>query len=365
MAKRIYARARSRRIKAPRNAMGAMMAGLIGATAKAMVKATRTTVAASAKKPAKVVVRPARAPASAPAVRARPSGSGRFISGSHDCNFGARTYRLYVPSVAVSPVASVPLVVMLHGCGQTPEDFAKGTRMNTLAQDLGVMVLYPAQSRDAHPNRCWNWFREGDQQRGGGELALLADMVRTIIASHPVDPARVYVAGLSAGASAALLLAHAYPDLFAAVGCHSGLPTGAARDKGSALIAMKQGNPGTRLDRPVPTIIFHGSDDHVVTARNGRLVALRALETFPRLEVTEQARQVAKGRAYVRTLHRIGRGRAYVEHWLIKGSGHAWSGGSRSGRFVDPTGPDASREMLRFFLRHKTTLRTRRAIRTE
>ncbi|CAM3061949.1 PHB depolymerase family esterase [Paracoccus nototheniae] len=348
--------------------MGGLMAAMIGSTAKAMTRAattaTKAAVRSAAKKPKVTAKKPKAAPKPASSVRVAPvrvaavPKTARFTSGSYGCEAGTRSYKLYVPSTATGPL---PLVVMLHGCGQTPDDFAKGTRMNALAEERGVIVLYPAQSRDAHPNRCWNWFREGDQGRGAGEPAILSGMVRQILTQQPIDPARVYVAGLSAGGSAAMALAHAYPDLFAAVGCHSGLPMGAARDHGSALMAMKQGNSGIRLNHPLPTIIFHGGDDRVVAPRNGRLVALRALEPFARLEVTEQARQIADGRAYVRTSHRVGRGRSYVEHWLIKGSGHAWSGGSRTGRFVDPAGPDASQEMLRFFLRHKTTLRTRRA----
>ena len=250
---------------------------------------------------------------------------------------------------------------MLHGCGQTPEDFAKGTGMNALAEQLGVIVVYPAQPREAHPNRCWNWFRPEDQARDGGEPALLASLTRDVLARHGADPARVYVAGLSAGGATAMLLAHAYPDLFAAVGCHSGLPPGAAGDKTAAIIAMKQGSPGQRLARPVPTIIFHGSDDRVVTPRNGRFLAIRAIETFPGLRAVELSRTVPGGRAYVRTSHRIGQGRSWVEHWLVKGAGHAWSGGSRAGRFVDPGGPDASAQMLRFFLRHRTSRKSRAA----
>lgn len=291
---------------------------------------------------------------------AGPPRGARFLAGRFSCEAGTRAYKLYVPAAAAGQAgAGLPLVVMLHGCGQTPDDFARGTRMNALAEARGVIVLYPAQPRDAHANRCWNWFRPADQERDGGEPAILAGMVRMILDGHPADPARVYVAGLSAGASAAMTLAHAYPELFAAVGCHSGLPRGAARDHGGALIAMQRGSPGTRLAHPMPTIVFHGSEDHVVAPRNGRLVALRALETHPRLTVVEQARQVPDGRAYVRTSHRIGRGRSWVEHWLVKGSGHAWSGGARAGRFVDPAGPDASAEMLRFFLRHRAGPRRR------
>nr|WP_162623784.1 PHB depolymerase family esterase [Paracoccus saliphilus] len=288
-----------------------------------------------------------------------PPRNASFRAGVHSCELGKRRYKIYVPAAAAA--APLPLLVMLHGCGQTADDFAKATRMNALAEEFHMLVLYPEQAREAHSNRCWNWFRRSDQGRGDGEPGLLATLTREIIAKHPVDPARVYVAGLSAGASAALVLGNAYPDLFAAVGAHSGLPVGAARDSTSALMAMGQGNPGDRPLAAIPTIIFHGSDDKVVNPRNGRFIAIRALEPFRGLRSTQTRGQVPGGRRYVKSAYRRGQGRPLVEEWLIDGSGHAWSGGSRAGRFVDPAGPDASRAMVRFFLRHKLSLRARSA----
>lgn len=315
------------------------------ATASALSVAPRTAAPPKPRKQASPRPRPAAAPRNA-----------SFRSAVHDCAFGQRRYKIYTPKMA-KEAGPLPLVVMLHGCGQTPDDFAKGTRMNALAEELGLMVVYPAQPRDANSSRCWNWFRRGDQSRGAGEPALIASLVSEVIAQHPVDPLRVYVAGLSAGGSAALILAGAYPDIFAAVGTHSGLPAGAARDKTSAMMAMKQGNPGDRRAAAMPTIIFHGSEDRVVSPRNSRFAALRALEPFPTLRATEVTRKAAEGRSYVRTTHRFGQGRPRVEYWLVKGSGHAWSGGSPAGRFVDPQGPDASREMVQFFLRHRLNAR--------
>ncbi|MDK8871020.1 PHB depolymerase family esterase [Paracoccus sp. SSJ] len=284
-----------------------------------------------------------------------------FRAGIHDCDHGSRRYKLFTPGLAAD-AKPPPLLVMLHGCGQTPDDFAKGTRMNALAGEFGFIVVYPAQPRDAHPNRCWNWFGRDDQARGSGEPALLASLTRHIVDRHGADPGRVYVAGLSAGASAALILAGAYPEIFAAVGAHSGLPAGAAQDQASALLAMQRGNPGRRLEHPMPTIIFHGSRDHVVHPRNGRLAAIRAREPYASLRATEFAGQIPNGHRYVRTVHRIGSGRPLVEHWSVAGSGHAWSGGSSAGRFTDPKGPDASREMVRFFLRHSLPARQRAAL---
>lgn len=296
----------------------------------------------------------------APAVRvSRPRSS--FSAGMHDCDQGSLRYRLFKPA-RVAGDKPPPLLVMLHGCGQTAEDFATGTGMNALAKERGVMVLYPAQSRQAHANRCWNWYDPYHANRDRGKAAVIASLTRRIIAAHGADPARVHVAGLSAGASMALVLAHAYPDLFAAVGVHSGLPLGAARDQGSAVMAMQRGNPGVRLLRPVPTIVFHGSHDAVVHPRNGRLIAIRAREAFAGLSHAQSAGESRAGRRYGKTVDRIGAGRALVEHWSIHGAGHAWSGGSARGRFTDPRGPDASREMLRFLLRHSLSARRRKVL---
>ena len=195
----------------------------------------------------------------APPVRVIPASS--FRAGLHHCEHGSRSYKLFKPGAALVSDKPPALLVMLHGCGQTPDDFARGTRMNILAKEKGLLVLYPAQSREAHPNRCWDWFRRENQSRDAGEPAILASLVRKIIATQGADPARVYIAGLSAGASMALIMADEYPDLFAAVGVHSGLPSGAAHDQGSALLAMNRGNPGRRLRHPMPTIVFHGSHD--------------------------------------------------------------------------------------------------------
>lgn len=276
---------------------------------------------------------------------------------------GGRSYKLYVPAAIAGSGTGrggpVPLVVMLHGCGQTPEDFAAGTRMNVLAEEFGLLVAYPAQTSEANTNRCWNWFNPGDQVRGAGEPAVIAGIVRQILRDHPVDPARVYVAGLSAGASAANILGAAYPDLFAAVGVHSGLTVGAAQTSASAFVAMQQGAPGDRPSVAVPTIVFHGSADPVVNPRNGRFVAARTVSAFPPLRKVEKTARPKGGRVYTTTVHRGPNSRPYCEHWVVEGLGHAWSGGHPSGTYTDPTGPDASREMLRFFLRHRLSRRSR------
>ncbi len=270
-----------------------------------------------------------------------PSGAA-FLSGSYTGGAGTRPYRLYVPS---HRAMRMPLLVMLHGCTQTPEDFAAGTRMNTLAEAAGLVVLYPAQVASANQQRCWNWFNPADQQREAGEPSLIAGMTRQVLAEHAGDPARVYVAGLSAGGAQAAIMARTYPDLFAAVGVHSGLACGAASDMVSAFAAMRQGKPG--LGRhAVPCIIFHGDADHTVNPRNAAAVASQAGAAG--VVDTEQG-QVPGGLAYTRTRQRAPDGRIAVEQWMVHGAGHAWSGGSAEGSYTEPRGPDASREMLRFF----------------
>lgn len=372
MARRGKISAGSRRVRKANSALagGMKLAAAFAATAlQAMIPAVASTAKKPAPKKKAVASRPAISKTAISkkavikkAVTSRAIPASSFRAGVHDCEHGARSYKLFKPGTAVVAPKPPPLLVMLHGCGQTPDDFAKGTRMNILAKEHGLIVVYPAQSRDAHPNRCWDWFRRDNQTRDAGEPAILASLTRKILDTHGADPARVYIAGLSAGASMALIMADQFPDLFAAVGVHSGLPSGAAHDQASALMAMQRGNPGQRLRHPMPTIIFHGSHDRVVNPRNGRLVAIRAREPYDSLRGTETAGQAQNGRYYRRTVHRIGSGRPLVEHWNVTASGHAWSGGSPTGRFTDRKGPDASREMIRFFLRHSLSTRRRAAL---
>lgn len=317
------------------------------------------TVAAKSGKGVKTVVKTEK-PATSRAKTTTPRGAS-FRKEVHVCEFGERTYKIYVPAIAKTASGPLPLVVMLHGCSQTPEDFARGTGMNALAEEFGFLVVYPAQERKTQIYRCWNWYKPADQSRGAGEPALIASLARHIVGKHGADPAKVYVAGMSAGASAALIVAAAYPDVFAAVGAHSGLPVGAAHDEASAIVAMQHGAPGLRHVLAMPTINFHGDSDKVVNPRNGRYVASRALEPYTHLSKFEKNGRVAGGRQYVRTSHRVGKGRSFTEHWVVAGASHAWSGGNAAGSYTDPTGPDASREMVRFFLRHRTTVKRRTA----
>jgi poly(hydroxyalkanoate) depolymerase family esterase len=289
-----------------------------------------------------------------------PAGA-QFVTGSYSARAGSRAYKLYIPS-GYRPGQAVPLVVMLHGCTQSPDDFAAGTRMNGLAEEHACLIVYPAQPGSANASKCWNWFSPGDQQRGQGEPALIAGITRRIMRDYSVDPRRVYVAGLSAGGAAAAIMGATYPDLYAAIGVHSGLACGAASDLPSAFAAMRQGNrvPVSRAGdasggeaylRSVPTIVFHGDQDTTVHPGNGDAVIARAKETAaPDLQLSVQHGQVPGGHAYSRTVQHDQSGRAILEQWVIHGAGHAWSGGSPAGSYTDPRGPDAAREMLRFFL---------------
>jgi poly(hydroxyalkanoate) depolymerase family esterase len=276
----------------------------------------------------------------------------RFVEGTFSNAAGSRTYKLFIPSR--SQGQQLPLVVMLHGCTQSPDDFAAGTRMNLLAEEQNCFVVYPEQPSGANQAKCWNWFRTGDQRRGGGEPSLIAGITRQIMRDHAINPKRVYVAGLSAGGAAAAIMGATYADLYASVGIHSGLACGAASDLPSAFAAMRQGNPSGAIGKagsPVPTIVFHGDRDTTVHPNNGdRILEQSAKATRPTAKVLRG--RVPDGHAYTRTILADAGGRAISEHWNIHGAGHAWSGGSPAGSYTDPRGPDATREMLRFFLEH-------------
>lgn len=281
------------------------------------------------------------------AVPSAPQEAGQFIAGRYTDRAGTRAYKLYIPPGGDGQ--ALPLVLMLHGCKQDPDDFAAGTGMNEAARERRLLVLYPAQAQDVNPSRCWNWFKHNHQGRGRGEPALLAGLTRDVMQRHGADPKRVYVAGLSAGGAMAAILGDAYPDLFAAVGVHSGLPTGSASDLQSAFTAMRQGSDSVPAGSPPPTIVFHGDRDMTVHPVNGEKVAASSAGTAT--PHTERARS-PNGRTYTRHHYRDADGRVVAEHWVVHGAGHAWSGGRATGSYTDRTGPDATEEMLRFFLAH-------------
>ncbi|CTQ49191.1 extracellular catalytic domain type 1 short-chain-length polyhydroxyalkanoate depolymerase [Jannaschia donghaensis] len=243
---------------------------------------------------------------------------------------GAVPYRIFTPH---TPATDTPLIVMLHGCTQTPEDFAAGTRMNVAADAIGAHVLWPEQVRAANMNGCWNWFEPSHQGRSGEAAAIVATVADTL--SRIGGGRRVCVAGLSAGGAMSAILGARYPDVFAAVGIHSGLPVGSARDVTSAFGAMRSGGQGT-ADVQTPLIAFHGMADRTVDPRN-------ALPFVPRDPAAVRTEVMSGGRRCT-VIRAPG-----AEVWEVDGLGHAWSGGDARGSFADPKGPDASAEMLRFF----------------
>jgi poly(hydroxyalkanoate) depolymerase family esterase len=279
------------------------------------------------------------------AAPAGPALPGETLSCTHRGAAGERPYTLYVPTTGNGPR---PLVVMLHGGTQTAADFAAATRMSVLAEEHGFLVAYPEQVTSANSMRYWNWFQPADQHRDGGEPAILAGVVADVAAAQAVDPDRVYVAGFSAGAAMAAVLGATHPDVFAAVGVHSGLPHGCAQDVGSAFSAMRQSPRVPPLDRSVPVIAFHGDADMTVASAN----ATRVVEQFSGGRATGTATtEHGSGRTAGRTVVRRD-GSVIAEQWTVHGSGHAWSGGAAGGSYTDPAGPDASAEMLRFFAEH-------------
>lgn len=262
---------------------------------------------------------------------------------------GTRIYKLFIPSnFNGNPL---PLVVMLHGCDQSPDDFAAGTQMNALAEEQTFLVCYPAQAQSANFSKCWNWHNAAEQRRDSGEPSLIAGITREIIEEFPVQRGRVYVAGLSAGGAIAAVMGSVYPDLYAAVGVHSGLACGAASDMGSAFFAMLLGGapPRGRAGPALPTIVFHGDRDTTVHPANGGHVIVQS-KAGSNLETAISHGHGVGGMGYTRTIHSDESGHPMLEHWELHGAGHAWSGGSLTGSYTEPRGPDATREMMRFFL---------------
>ena len=275
--------------------------------------------------------------------------NGVFLSGKFTNAAGSRNYKLYVPASYAGQ--RVPLVVMLHGCTQSPDDFAAGTEMNLYAEHSPCLVLYPEQSSSANSSKCWNWFKAIDQQRGQGEPSIIADMTREIITKYSVDSSQVYVAGLSAGGAMAAIMGSTYPDVYAAVGIHSGLPYAAATDLPSAMQAMRAGMNEAKSSRAQsgtrPIIVFHGDRDTTVHPRNGEQLIAQNVRNPRNASVVNGGEP--GGLQYTRTIHAGDDGRPVAEQWLIHGAGHAWSGGSSAGSYTDGRGPQATREMMRFF----------------
>ncbi|BAN27138.1 extracellular catalytic domain type 1 short-chain-length polyhydroxyalkanoate depolymerase [Caballeronia insecticola] len=276
---------------------------------------------------------------------------GHFSTRSYANAAGQRDYKLYVPSGYDSE--PLPLIVMLHGCTQDADDFAAGTQMNALAEEHNCIVVYPVQPQHANTSKCWNWFKTTDQARDGGEPSLIAGITREVIESHCVDTKRVYIAGLSAGGAMAAIMAQRYPDLYAAAGVHSGLPAGSAHDLPSALAAMRGGKsptPARATEKPrCPLIVFHGDADATVHYSNARELMRAYGEDMTARDQPSAGLAGARKYTVRQTTSPDG---VIAELWTVHGAPHAWSGGSTRGSFTDPAGPNASAEMLRFFLAH-------------
>lgn len=308
--------------------------------------------AAKAMMPSPVLLSGPASPSKSPVI---PKGA-QYLERTHSSSTGARDFSLYLP--ASQPDGPKGLIVMLHGCTQDPNDFATGTDMNAIAQKHGLAVAYPAQTSGHNAANCWNWFAPANQSRGGGEPAVIASLARALMSEFGLERTAVFVAGLSAGGAMAVILADTYPDVFSAAGVHSGLPRGSANNVLTAMSAMRDGGQpqalagkrrkaAARPDRKMRRIIFHGDADSTVHPSNASQIVVAAVGDRKPAQVIPKS---ASGRVYVQSDYALPNGTVDVELWQLEGAGHAWSGGKSGGTYTDPKGPDASSEMVRFFL---------------
>lgn len=282
-----------------------------------------------------------------------PQATARFLDRQHTDTAGSVAYKIYLPGGSFP--APTGLILMLHGCSQTPEDFARGTHMNSWAEKHGLVVVYPAQTERHNAACCWNWFKPGNQSRGSGEPAVLASLTRKLSKQFKLSRDCVFVAGLSAGGAMAAILADVYPDVFSAAGIHSGLARGSARNILSAMTVMRKGGAGSdtaagdaALPYPVRRIVFHGEADTTVHPSNAKMIVDAALGAF--VAPTKVIKRSVRGRGYTRSDFTGSGDVVHLELWMVEGATHAWSGGRPTGSFTDATGPDASAQMVRFFI---------------
>lgn len=290
------------------------------------------------------------------------TGDDRFLTREIETENGPRTYKLYVPS-RYDKSRPAPLLVVLHGCTQNPDDIARGTRFNALAEEKGFLVAYPEQPQKYNGLKCWNWFDSAHQMRGKGEPQLIASIAQRVIDDYSVDARRVYIAGVSAGGAMALNVAYAYPELFAAAGVHSGIAYGSATSIANALSAMHSGAPDSSSlssavikamgsARHFPAIVFQGKADKSVNVVNSEQIVSQLSSLYEPKRLSRLSEKTGEVGGYHYTIRTYGKGKPLVEEWVIDELGHAWSGGSKEGTYTDQNGPDASREMIRFFLEH-------------
>jgi poly(hydroxyalkanoate) depolymerase family esterase len=297
---------------------------------------------------------------------------------TYDDGHGRFRYAVYVPQ-RLPRHRRVPVMVVLHGCTQSADDAAAGTRMNAMADRCGFVVVYPEQREENNRQRCWNWYLPEHQVRGSGEPAAIAGIVAQVlgsdIAAKP-DRSRVYVVGLSAGGSMATIMGATYPDLFAGVGIHSGLSYGAARTVPGALASMKLGGPDPaergrqayaamgEHARMVPAVVIHGVADQTVSVKNGDRVVRQWLTANQHASSSSLVLDADRpddvhdgystgGLRYDARTWNDRFGRPLVQYWLVAGLGHAWSGGSPAGSYTDPAGPDATAVMWNFLREHR------------
>jgi poly(hydroxyalkanoate) depolymerase family esterase len=297
-----------------------------------------------------------------PAVAPAPA-EGRFEWHEFGTGASGRRYKLYVPA-AYDARRPAPLVVLLHGCTQDPDDLSRGTRMNELAERQGVIVAYPEQPARANPLKCWRWFDAAQQRPDGEEVAAIAGLTRDVMRTYRVDARRVHVAGISAGGAMALIVAASFPDLYASAASHSGVAVGAARSAEEALAVMRGGvadsvDLAARLRavagpsmRAIPLLVLHGDADNVVNARNGRQTASQWGAAFGLTASGAAESSEVAGRRVERSVLSRGSGTPVVELHVVTGLAHAWSGGSKTGTYADEAGPSAAEAMLAFFARH-------------
>ena len=309
--------------------------------------------------------------------KARADSSGIWQQYTYNGPAGSRPYFVYTPA-SYQVGTAVPLMVMLHGCTQTPADFAAGTQMDQLADQKQFIVVYPQQTSTYNQEKCWNWFDSADQSRGNGEPAIIAGIVQAVeqtTSQWTIDTHRIYAAGLSAGAAMTVILGATYPDIFAAIGVQSGLEYKAATSSADASTAVRQGGPDPvqqgqaaynamgSAARVVPTITFHGTSDYLVYPINGEQVVRQWMQTdhlashnaynasFNSPTSTTNG-QVAGGHSYSVYTWNDNNGNEVQEYWLVNGMGHGWSGGSSSGTYTDPQGPGATQAIYNFFMSH-------------